>query len=307
VQIRYRIKDSDTGEYTSGYSPSFTLHLVPKLEIDVPNPTYEKFVFNSRTIGVMNVPAVVTVTPENLASDLVWNITTINGSALYILPGSAPNIVTFNFRGLPADNSEFGNPGPRKWVYASLPNWLVNDSVEVKFFFDRVSTNHQGGTAGTPNWYHYWSDALNVSSEHTYNWTLPTSETTVYSQYHWTIEIGRNAEWPPPGNPPTNNDYIDGFWATNLHEFWHKDHRVHNFAVHGGWSPPLQDDMDGDGICDTDPNPGQPGQYVGGWEALIGTSPSVPNSTEEGGNWAEINGTYGNDDIDWARFGSQWR
>ncbi|MEW6097136.1 MAG: hypothetical protein AB1567_11545 [bacterium] len=42
------------------------------------------------------------------------------------------------------------------------------------------------------------------------------------------------------------------------------------------------------------------------WEEMIGTDPYTWNSTEEGAEWAELNGTYGYDNLDWAYPGSQW-
>jgi len=173
---------------------------------------------------------------------------------------------------------------------------------KAKVFFDRTATTHPGGVS--PNWYYYWSAAMGVTTQHSYDGSLATSDTTVTSATTWTIRIGSNADWPG-GNPPTGGTYINGFWATNLHEFWHRDHRVHNFSTHGGWSPPAADDVDGDGICDREPTD-PPGIHTGGWEATIGTDPNVPNSTEDGGNWAESQGTYGHDAKDWAAPGSQW-
>jgi len=76
VQVRYRIKDAGTGNYTSAYSPSFTLHLVPKLEFRTPNPQDDTATFNTANPGVLTIEAGVDVTPRSSASDLVWDITT---------------------------------------------------------------------------------------------------------------------------------------------------------------------------------------------------------------------------------------
>jgi len=174
-------------------------------------------------------------------------------------------------------------------------------SIPIQNFFERDGNQNP---STDPNWYYYWSIALGVTGDHTYNGGLSTSQTTVTSATSWTIEIGSNANWPS-WNPPTGNDYIDGFWATNLHEFWHRDHRVHNYSVHGSWSPPSANDFDGDGICDSEPGDTS-GWHGGGWESQIGTNPYVVNSTEDGANWAENNGSYGNDSDDWSHVGSQW-
>jgi hypothetical protein len=168
----------------------------------------------------------------------------------------------------------------------------MSPSRKAQVFFELHGTNHPGGSS--PNWYYYWSSALGVASNHTYNGSLSTSRTTVTSATSWTIEIGSNAHWSTTGNEPTMEMYIDGFWATNLHELWHRDHRIHNFTSHGSWGGlPSSVDPDGDDIC-TD------------WEIVIGTDPYTSNSTEDGAEWAELNGTYGHDSSDWASPGSQW-
>ena len=51
---------------------------------------------------------------------------------------------------------------------------------------------------------------------------------------------------------------------------------------------------------------GDPPGNGGGWEAAIGTSPVVVDDTDEGGNWAESNGTYNHGSKDWAYPGSQF-
>lgn len=42
------------------------------------------------------------------------------------------------------------------------------------------------------------------------------------------------------------------------------------------------------------------------FSAMIGTDPTIPDSTETGANQAESNGTYDHDPKDWAHPGSQW-
>ena len=73
---------------------------------------------------------------------------------------------------------------------------------------------------------------------------------------------------------------------------------MHNFSEHGhhgASSDPLPTDVDPDqdGICNE-------------WEKNIGTDPNKWNSTEEGADWAETQGTYGFEKLDWAYQGSQW-
>jgi len=114
--------------------------------------------------------------------------------------------------------------------------------------------------------------------------------------------IGPNASWPN-GNQPTGVKFINGFWATNLHENWHRDHRVHNFIHHGGHGPPGHQDIDGDGVCDREI--GDPANsHTGGWEAIIGTLPIIPDSTEVGAERAETLGNYIYGHLDWSNPGT---
>ncbi|MEW6097135.1 MAG: hypothetical protein AB1567_11540 [bacterium] len=164
--------------------------------------------------------------PEEYTPDIEpWHIDPIVGSILTTVPSPPKGgIVTFIYTGLPGSNGQFGN----KKVIAELTlgGKTDKDDVGVQIFFPRNGANNPWGPL-IPNWYFYWSQALGVVGQHTYNGDLETSRTIVFSATSWIIEIGRNADWPE-GNPPTGNDYIDGFWATNLHEFWHRDHRVYN-------------------------------------------------------------------------------
>jgi len=263
---------------------------------------------NERTyITVANptvtVPCGAASVPD--ASKLRWTIDdvgTIRATWSPSIPGDPHTgtglTPTATFTGMPPNYNDFG----AKTVTVIVDGLAsCQDTQVVEIFFGKDYTNNPGGT--NPNWYYYWSQALGVSGDHTYNGALSTSKTTVTSATTWTIEIGSNASWPG-GNPPTGQTYINGFWATNLHEFWHRDHRVHNFSVHGAWSPPAAEDVDGDGICDREP--GDPAGHTGGWEAMIGTDPNVANSTEAGSNWAESNGVYGHQSKDWASPGSQF-
>ncbi|MEW6609575.1 MAG: hypothetical protein AB1414_19380, partial [bacterium] len=257
-----------------------------------PPPTANNFVFSLANPGVCDVPCEAEAKPHEYTPEIEpWTIDPIRGSILTTIPTPPKGgVVLFTFTGLPYDNGQFGNKKVRAEL--TLGGKTDKDETIVQIFFPRDGTNHPGG--GTPNWYYYWSQALRVMDKHTYNGDLETSRTIVFSATSWIIEIGRNANWPQ-GNPPTGNDYIDGFWATNLHEFWHRDHRVYNFKTYGTWGNlPLEVDPDRDDIDNT-------------WEEMIGTDPYTWNSTEEGGEWAELNGTYGYDSLDWGYPGSQWK
>lgn len=267
-----------------------------------------EFTYSPTSPGVLTMYLKARVTPSGVANQIkdqcVFTVDMIAGSTLAwgpSNPGGKPTasgddlLATVTFTGLPANNTAFGSK--KAAVYFDTGK---QDEENYEVFFNRDAQNSP--IPSERNWYHYWVAALGVAGQHTFNGSLPTSQTVVYSATSWTIQIGANANWPS-GNPPTGGKYINGFWASNLHEFWHRDHRIHNFSFHGGWTPQPSDDLDGDGICDREPN--DPPGHTGGWEAIIGTNPSVPNSTEDGANWAEQQGSYGHGSKDWSAVGSQ--
>ena len=179
---------------------------------------------------------------------------------------------------------------------------VSSQSTPIQLFFDAL-TIATGRT--DPNWFVYWTNALGFTGQFTFDPSLATNDTTVTSATTWTIRIAPSAYWPDvAGNPPTGHRYIDGFRASIYHEFWHRDHRVHNFTVHDAWTPPITEDIDGDGICDREPT--DPPGHNGGYEAMIGSNPNSADSTEVGADWGEAQGTYGNEGLDWAHPGSQW-
>lgn len=280
---------------SAGSSAKTTTIYVVKTQVMEPDEipvTDNNFAFNSVSPGVCNVYATGAVLGGLILSDdLEWTLTPISGSTLTSSPDPPKGAnVTFTYTTLPSSNSEFGEK-TLTLTHPNLPAGCKQDTQTVEIFFTLGATNNPGGT--NPNWYYYWSQALGVTGDHTYNGSLSTSQTTVYSATSWIIEIGSNAHWSTTGNQPTGEMYINGFWATNLHEFWHRDHRVHNFSVHGSWGNlPAGVDPDGDDICTT-------------WENTIGTNPNVWNSTEDGANWAELQGTYNHQSKDWANPGSQ--
>ena len=208
--------------------------------------------------------------------------------------------VVATLTGYPSSNTSFGARTIKTEVIRNAVS-LLNKVFTIRLFFEREAV---AIPRSVPNWFFYWSSALGYQGQFIYNAALSTSQTVVNSATSWQIQIAPNAQWPGAGgNPPTGNRFINGFKATVLHEFWHRDHRVHNYSVHGSWDPPPAEDLDGDGLCDREP--GDPPGHTGGYEAMIGTSYNQPDSTEVGGDWAESNGTYGHEGIDWAYPGSQ--
>jgi len=269
------------------------------------HPDSAKFTFNTDSPGVLACTAYAVTHPDRFKDSLQWSITPIVGSNLTTIP-SPPrgDTLIFRFEILPIYNSQFGS----KYISTLLLSYVSIDSALIFIFYSRWGTNHQGGNPSFPNWYHYWSQALGVSDSQTYNPALAgPGQTLVYPNNTIVTEIGRAADWPPPGNPPTNHIYIDGFWATTLHEAWHREHFRHNLTVHGAVWPPYSADPDSDRVCSFDPNPGQPGQYIGGWELHYGRNPLIWEDIELIPELIiEPQGSYAKDSLDWAKEGSQW-
>jgi hypothetical protein len=252
-------------------------------------------------VQATNIPVERNSDPEwhMVENSLAWDFTPLPSLEETFSEGILSKFTLYN------SNNDFGDHTVIVSFEDKDGNNVAN-GVTVQIFYPRDDNTNPG--SGDPNWYYYWSQALGVVGEHIYDPSISGSgETIVYSASSWVIRIGPDASWPN-GNPPTGHRYINGFWATNLHEFWHRDHRVHNFSVHGGWNPPPSYDYDGDGICDHEPGEVSPtnDNITKGWEAMIGTDWDVWNDVEIGANWAESNGTYGYDGQDWAYPGSQW-
>jgi len=153
------VKDAGTGNYTSAFSPSFTLHLVPKIEIDSPE-NRTKFTFDDQSPGRLTIAAEATVYPPESASDLVWSITEIAGSDLNINAGDPPTTVSIEFSTLPEDNEQFGE----KYIKVAIPAYNVADSVFVMVFFPKYADNNPEGL-NWRNWFYYWrqTDAFQPS------------------------------------------------------------------------------------------------------------------------------------------------
>ncbi|MBI2384690.1 MAG: hypothetical protein HYV14_01630 [Elusimicrobia bacterium] len=274
--------------------------------------TTNQFVFTGAN-GIVPIRVEADIQPASAraivdGTQIKWHLNRIpSGPALSwnnAWPAEPTAGMTYNavatLTGYPTNNSDFGNFGMIAQVLSG--GAVSSQSTPIQLFFDAL-TVAAGRTV--PNWFVYWTNALGFTGQFSFDPSLATNDTTVTSATTWTIRIAPSAYWPDvAGNPPTGHRYIDGFRASIYHEFWHRDHRVHNFTVHGAWTPPITEDIDGDGICDREPT--DPPGHNGGYEAMIGSNPNSADSTEVGADWAEAHGTYGNEGLDWAHPGSQW-
>lgn len=131
---------------------------MPKIEITTPNVDDDTATFNTANPGLVVIGAGVDVTPAAFISELVWNITGMDGSSMQIIPGPTLDTVDFVFTTLPPDQKQFAKI---KRVYASIPSWNSIDSARVKIFFpmfngQQFAFNHSGGHLDEPNWFYYW-------------------------------------------------------------------------------------------------------------------------------------------------------
>lgn len=192
------------------------------------------------------------------------------------------------------------------------------DSVLLKVFFRRWATNHQGGTAFTPNWYHYWTQTNAV-------YLAPQD----YGDYRCTW---RKAGFYYPGELKFHicdsaavaayslckqaiMDGIDNFAVTERHEGQHRNDWLTFWPWPIGYIQ--SDDMD-------PPTPGAPpnwppvGDYVpDNLEGTLQYPDFRPTAQDSDGDWyydfddlgydAECNWTTGAaDTADWSNPGHQY-
>lgn len=122
--------------------------------LDIISPgAAQKFVYSSDDPGVLELSLEARVTPSQYASDVDWVIPEIEGSKK-TASSTRGQQVAVRYAGLPAKNGAFG----KKTVTARLvvTSCKAEESRDFLIFHPRDASNHPG-SAGTPNWFHYWS------------------------------------------------------------------------------------------------------------------------------------------------------
>ena len=287
--------------YASLYTTPITINVVEISSVTISAPSEgSKATFNSATPGEKTITCTATADPSSATELITWTCEDITGTQKIWSPDPpVGGSVTLTLRGLPSNNQYFGDT----WVKASACS--AEDTNTFKLFFTATATNHPGGV--TPNWYYYWTQALN-NGPHNYDASVDYGVT----RNEWgnaVIYIGANAyvtDGTLPRHPGVN--YINAFGFIVSHEKWHQSHRTHNLNVHGGWDPSAAEDVDDDAVCDREP--GDPPGHNGGWESQYGTDPNDQTTYGEtiDREWiAQQQETNPNaDSIDWANEGSQY-
>jgi hypothetical protein len=122
------------------------------LSIQLP-ATGGKYTFNNQSPGEAAVSCCACADPVCNNPLVDWAAETVVGSQKIWNPDPPQNdnSVTLKYRGLPSNNTQFGNT----WVRAMIAEYSLSDQNTLKLFFAEEATNHPGG--GTPNWFYYWA------------------------------------------------------------------------------------------------------------------------------------------------------
>ncbi|WP_148314650.1 hypothetical protein [Sorangium cellulosum] len=159
------------------------------------------------------------------ASTMTWATANPNGRPT-INGDFLEAVVTFT--GLPERNTDFGAKVARLML-----DGAVHETKNYEVFFARDATNHPGGQAGSPNWYHYWGQVVNVGTTSyagssgsptmarvlgMVDWSYETApdKTTLYIY----DEVVTDARAYGVGNQVSG---IDNFVSTLYHESRHVD------------------------------------------------------------------------------------
>ena len=200
-----------------------------------------EFTYSSASQGVLTMSLKACVTPSGTADSikgLVRFAVAGIGASVLAWDGANPDgkptasggnlLATVTFMGLPANNSDFGS---KKASVRLNDIKLGEEKYEV--FYPRNAANHPDGQSGSPNWFHYWSQAISANNI-TYS---PGS--SLYGEcpgmLHWSYSTSQNkdvvvvydtAATEDPGD--ANADHgkrattgIDTFEDTYLHEHHH--------------------------------------------------------------------------------------
>ena len=131
-----------------------------------------EFTYSSANPGILTLKLKAKVIPTGIANVLkdrvLFTISTI-GSSSEAWAGANPNgkptasgdnlLAEYRCAGLPASNGKFGLKETRITCGAVE---LGKASFEV--FFPRDASNHPGGQAGSPNWFHYWGEVVGMNN-----------------------------------------------------------------------------------------------------------------------------------------------
>lgn len=132
-----------------------------------------EFTYNSDSPGVLAINFKARATPTSPAilntihDEVRFTVAAVGGSTLAwdaANPGGVSSVTgadltaRLTFTGLPGNNADFG-PKLATLEYGTARQ----DESTLEVFYPKDATNHPGGQAGSPNWFHYWGQALGVA------------------------------------------------------------------------------------------------------------------------------------------------
>jgi hypothetical protein len=159
VQLHYRITDQMSSTFAESPEPHKVIHIRPRVIIMAPPPyPNNRFCYTGEEPdGRLSISCLGQAIPNDLNDQIEWSMDVIGNSSPQNDPEDlAGPSVTFQYLGLPTDNSAFGP----KDIMASLPQYGAADTVEALVFYLKDSTNHPGIEANLEtNWFYYWRQA----------------------------------------------------------------------------------------------------------------------------------------------------
>jgi hypothetical protein len=181
----------------------------------------------------------------------------------------------------------------------------ITKTVNVIYFFERDGDQNP---SSDPNWYYYWSQTSASSGNHEYE-----DRDDVYGSYTPGDDHFHICNPARLRNDNTNNDGIDCFAETCIHENLHQTHweNWHNEPDNDGdWLPDWYEDRGQDGIPNTNDAGEGNGQYDPGEPSDVNnhdTDGDGRDDEEELCYDAEHNWAAGSaDSEDWANPGKQY-
>jgi alpha-tubulin suppressor-like RCC1 family protein len=215
-----------------------------------------EFTFSNSSPGVLSVhfkaKVLATGTAGSLASRCRFTVDAIPGSTMAWSannPGGQPTNTSgdyleadVTFTGLPANNSDFG----RKNVKITVDG-VVKDQKVMEVFYPKDETNHGGGNATDPNWFHYWKQFIPLDRIATVIFVRPQG-----SNYAATDPVARNTQIfqkASEENDATGDTGLHAFYQVLVHENRH-------ISLWEGWwgvggTPNQSLDIDGDSYPDS--------------------------------------------------------
>ncbi|OYV88067.1 MAG: hypothetical protein B7Z73_09255 [Planctomycetia bacterium 21-64-5] len=348
ASITFTYKDSDGAMYSD--DKTVTMYFI---HVHITNPVLEvgaitqpadangdgnEFTFDASNPGVLTLPVKATVAPDVQAvRDNVYLYASADpiGDSGESDPGftySATNgywLDNITYTGLPSNSSDFGT---KQVTVSAFPG--DSDSEQYQVFFNRNATNHPGGddtppnvaSARSPNWFHYWIQAVASSDNVYYNSNEQNyGEAPAMLQWSNPLNYGKTDVWI--GSAASGSDTrrdgsnqvvtgIDLFANVLAHEHVHIEQIADADALLGslngqpgnwlaGWSwnttpnnHTIPDGMGGMTNLDTNNNDIPDSWEPYDIEGAAGDAETIPENTYWQSDWADPGKQHAQDQVD---------